>query len=108
MGYFKDEREIKRVELPSNPEYWVDLYTDLEWREQKAFMNMDEDGNPDMEVSANKLLEKTIVDWNLDNEAGEKLPITAENIDRMQGQDVLFIAGQIGASNVEAEEKRKK
>lgn len=106
-GYFKEGRATKRVNLPSDDKYWVELYTDIKWGQTKHALQLKEDGGIDLVISADKLLNMLIVSWNLDNEKGEVLPITVENIDRLEPADALFLARESGADEAKAAESKK-
>jgi hypothetical protein len=107
MGYFKEGRATKRVKLPSNAKYWVELYTDIKWGQTKHALQLKEDGGIDLVMSADKLLEMLIVNWNLDDEKGEVLPITVDNIDRLEPADALFLARESGAEEAQAKDSKK-
>lgn len=107
MGYFKDAREKKRVTLPSDPKYWVEIYTDFQWGQSKQALTVNENGNIDMIISADKLLNMIIVDWNLTDEKGEKVPVNPENIDRLQPGDALHLSKFVNAERVDQQESKK-
>jgi len=107
MPYFKEGRSTRKVKLPSAPEYEVEIYTDIKWGETKHTLVLQEDGSVDMVMSADKLLSMLIISWNLDNEKGEVLPITPENIDRLEPADALFLAREAGADEASAKQAKK-
>lgn len=107
MAYFKEGRETRKVKLPSDEKYEVTIYTDIKWGQTKHALSMDESGNIDMIISADKLLSMLIVEWNLDNEKGEILPITPENIDRLEPEDALFLTREAGADEAKATVSKK-
>lgn len=107
MPYFKEGRSTRKVKLPSAPEYEVEIFTDIKWGQTKHSLTLLEDGSVDMVMSADKLLSMLIVSWNLDDEKGEVLPITPENIDRLEPADALFIAKEAGADEAVAAESKK-
>lgn len=107
MAYFKEGRSTRKVKLPSNPQYEVEIFTDIKWGETKHTLTLNEDGSIDMVMSADKLLAMLIISWNLDNEAGEVLPITPENIDRLDPGDALYLAKEAGADEAAASAAKK-
>ena len=108
MGYFKEGRKTKRVELLSDSKYWVEVYTDILWGESKDSLTVDESGTVISQfVSAGKMLPKIIVDWNLDDENGKKVEITAENIDLLKPEDAIYIATQAGQDEEQSTEAKK-
>lgn len=107
MGYFKEGRETIKVNLPSNEDYWVEVYTDIQWGQSKHALHVDSAGNVDMMLSADKLLSMLIIDWNLDDDKSEKQPITPENIDRLDPADALFIINKAGGDKVKIERAKK-
>jgi len=107
MGYFKEGRATKRVKLPSDAKYWVELYTDIKWGQTKHALKLDAEGGIDLVISADKLLNMLIVSWNLDDEAGKVLDITVENIDRLEPADALFLARESGAEEANSAKAKK-
>lgn len=110
MSYFKGARETKRINLPSDPNYWVELYIDQKWGEGKKYLRPGEDGdfNDSITVNASRFLASVIVDWNLDGPDGKKMPITEENIDLLDQIDGLALIKLTGNSTEVAEEKKSK
>lgn len=107
MGYFKEGRATKRVKLPSDAKYWVELYTDIKWGQTKHALKLDESGGIDLVISADKLLNMLIVSWNLDDEAGKVLEINVDNIDRLEPADALFLARESGAEEANSKQAKK-
>lgn len=107
MPYFKEGRETRKVKLPSAPEYEVEIYTDIKWGETKHTLTVNADGSIDMVMSADKLLSMLIISWNLDDEKGDVLPITPENIDRLEPADALYLAREAGADEAAAKTTKK-
>lgn len=107
MGYFKEGRSTRKVNLPSAPQYEVEIFTDIKWGETKHTLVLLEDGSVDMVLSADKLLAMLIVSWNLDDEKGVVLPVTPENIDKLAPEDALFIAKEAGADEAVAAKSKK-
>jgi len=107
MAYFKEGRSTRKVQLLSDPKYEVTIYTDIKWGQTKHALSMNDDGSIDMVMSADKLLSMLILEWNLDNEAGEILPITQDNIDRLEPEDALHITREAGADEVAAADTKK-
>lgn len=107
MPYFKDNRETRKIELLSDKSYWVEIYSDIKWGQSKNSLTLKEDGTIDLVLSADKLLTMLIVAWNLDDEKGNVLPITPENIDRLEPEDALFICKEAGADEATAKASKK-
>lgn len=107
MAYFKEGRSKRKVKLPSNDKYWVEIFTDIKWGQSKHALTMREDGSIDMILSADKLLLMLIVDWNLDLKEGVKAEITEENIDMLDPSDALFLCKEAGADEATAEDTKK-
>lgn len=107
MPYFKEGRSKRKVKLPSNSEYWVEIFTDIKWGQSKHALTMREDGSIDMILSADKLLLMLIVDWNLDGANGEKAEITEENIDMLDPGDALYLCKEAGADEATAADAKK-
>lgn len=107
MGYFKEGRTKRRIKLPSDENYWVEVYTDVKWGQSKQALTVTEDGKIDMVISADKLLNMLIVDWNLDDEKGEKVEINQDNIDRLDPADALYLCKEAGADEATAKEAKK-
>ncbi len=105
MGYFK-ETELKKLPLTSNPEYWVEIVTDLKYGDLKSFATLGQDGAVDFGASADVFLTTVIKNWNLDDEAGTILPVTPENINKLEQADALMILNEAG-NLVETEDQKK-
>lgn len=103
MAYFKETRERKQLKLPSDENYWVKVTTDLRYGERKHVVAFQE-GGVDITQSVDNLMKTLIVEWNLDDEQGEVLPITPENIDRLTEEDAAFIINQV-AETIEKKDK---
>lgn len=104
MGYFK-EQELKRVAL-SDPSYWVDIVPDLQWKDLKKFASLGDDGNLEFSSRGDLFLSTVIQAWNLDNEAGEIVPINSDNIDLLKKDDILLIINEAGGL-VESDQAKK-
>lgn len=107
MGYFEASKGTRKVKLPSNDKYWVELAGDIKWGVSKHSLSVDGEGNVDMVMSADKLLRMLIKDWNLDDEQGNKAPITEEWIDRLEPSDAMYLVKEAGGDQVEAAEAKK-
>lgn len=107
MGYFQTTRTTKKVKLPSNPDFWVEIFTDIKWGESKHFMQIKDDGSIDMVASADQFLLHLIQQWNLTGEDDEVVPVTQENIDLLERDDALLLVKEAGG-DAEAAEAGKK
>lgn len=104
MPYLKSTAvETDRLTLPSNGEYYVLMKKRAEYGDslaaQSAMVKIETNGNgqakvsePDSAASVRTLVSRLIVDWNLDDENGQKLPITPEMVDKLDPQDGNFLA----------------
>ena len=102
MSYFTSIRPTKKIEL-SDPAYWVEVYSAVTYKEQKALASISELSNSQ---AADELFKSLIVSWNLDNEAGDVVPITPENLDLLSGQDSEIIMTALTDSLGSATEKK--
>jgi len=105
MGYFTDT-PIKRVELPSDKAYWVDVQTDFTWGAIKKLGDIDNEGQVSFETTGDKFLLMAIKSWNLDDADGNIVEINSENIDRLKRDDVLAIIDMASGSIVDEEAKK--
>lgn len=103
MGYGKP-KEIKIV-LPSDKKYWVKVRAGIPYGELKNFGQFGGDGG--WLPTEQKLL-MSIVAWNLDDDDGKVLPITAENVDLLQESDVIAIGDVINPNRGQDEEELQK
>lgn len=101
MSYFTSERPTTKVEL-TNPAYWVEIYSAITYKEQKALATLGENTNAQ---TADELLKAMIVSWNLDDESGNVVPITNENMDLLEGKDSEIIISAISGTLGTAEKK---
>ena len=88
MPVYKDFRKIKEVSLPSVPDSKIQIFntilagdTDLVMKEESDF------------AKGLALLAILIKDWNLTDEAGNKLPIK-ESLKRFSLEDVTYLLNQ--------------
>lgn len=104
MGYIKND-EIKEIKL-SDPNYWVKVKTSLKWGDLKKFAAVSQGGDVDFATSATLFLESIIVEWNLDDDAGNIVPITAEILDKLDQADAIKILNSTDGL-VETETQKK-
>ena len=107
MPYFKDGRETRKVTLPTNKEYWVEIYLGIRWGETKHSLQLKEDGDVDMVMSADKMLMMIVKDWNLDGPDGKVAEINEANMDMLEPADALFLIKAAGADEATAKEAKK-
>jgi len=105
MSYFKAQ-ELKKITLLSDKKYWIEVIADLKYGDIKAFANVSQDGNIDFAARADVFLQTVIKNWNLDDEDGNVLPVTPENIDKLAQADAVMILEAAG-SLVESDEQKK-
>lgn len=98
MGYFSENQETKRVKLPSDKsgKYWVEVKTRLLYGDTKSGSVVTDKNTPDVVAAVDRVLEVGIVAWNLDDNEGNVLEVTPENINRLDQQDASFLVDQIG------------
>lgn len=114
MPYLK-KRAAEKVSLPTDPDYYVLWRTNVTYGEIKAVakglpQTKPDDAESQQERSAaiaDRMLLLYIEDWNLDDEAGKKLPVTAESLNQMDGDDIAFLSKRLNADNEQKEEERK-
>lgn len=107
MGYFKGATEPKVIQLPSNPDYWVKVATDIRWGLSKQALQVGENGELDMIMSADRMLLNLIQEWNLDDDSGNIMPITQENIDKLDANDAISIITIATEERAEIDTKKK-
>lgn len=104
-------RPTKRVKLPSNKKFWVDIYTTKNWADRKALRDVGLQDGDTLIVAADLAFKLFIADWNLDDAASNKLPLTQESYDLLAGEDIDVIMDALApiiAPPSEAEEEAKK
>lgn len=91
------KRETKRIKLPSNGKFWVDIYTKFSWGDRKALRALILEGNDDQyfTVSSDRMALRLIADWNIDDAAGVVLEVTQENLDSLDEDDMQAILDAI-------------
>lgn len=104
-GYFKDQT-LKKLTLPTNVKYWVEILTDLRYGDIKKFATASQEGQVDFATNADIFLQTVVKNWNLDDDQGHVLEITAANLDRLEKDDVLAIINEAGGL-VESEAEKK-
>lgn len=107
MPYFKEGRTSRKVKLPTNPEYWVEIYEGIQWGQTKHSLTLDEEGNVDMVMSADKMLMMIVKDWNLDLPDGKIAEINEANMDLLEPADALFLIKEAGADKATANKQKK-
>ena len=94
MSYFSNQRPTRKVEL-TDPAYWVEIYTSVTYKEQKALATISEVSNTQ---AADELFKSLIVSWNLDDESGVIVPVTQESLDLLSNKDSEIIMTAITES----------
>ena len=107
MPYFKEGRETRKVKLPSNAEYWVEIYLGIKWGQTKHSLLLKEDGEVDMVLSADKMLMMIVKDWNLDGPDGKVAEINEANMDLLEPADALYLIKEAGADKATADKQKK-
>lgn len=111
MPYFRVV-EYDQLTLPTNKDYWVKMkkrgeYGDRRAAQDKMITMQVTDGevvaeSPDGTVLTRSevgtynttLIQRMIVEWNLDGPDGQVQPITPENIDKLDPEDGDFLAAE--------------
>lgn len=106
MAYFA-ESPLKRVILPSNPLYWVDLATDFNYGDSKKLALAQTGDSSDTTMAANLFLLTVIKAWNLDDATGQVVGITQDSIDMLSRDDAIFLLNEASATVTEEESKKK-
>lgn len=104
MGYFK-EKETERVTFETDPKYWVEISLDMTWADMKRISEISDSG--EVTYKLDSMLESSIVEWNLDDDNGNVLPITMENIDKLRRADIEKIVTIIGGKVKEPTKAKK-
>lgn len=107
MAYFKEGRATRKVTLPTNKDYWVEIYLGIKWGQTKHSMVLNEAGEVDMVLSADKMLMMIVKDWNLDGPDGKVAEITEENMDMLEPADALYLIKESGADEATAKQAKK-
>lgn len=94
MGYFSANRPTEKVTLTSDPEKWIEVYTDLRYGDIKQIATESGDGDSNI-VAADHILKLLIVSWNLDDDSGVIVPITTEAIDQLRKEDAEIILNRV-------------
>lgn len=105
MAYF-NERETKKVLLPSNNEYWVEVYTDIEYGDVMKSGAVRKDGTPDLVASGSRILIQMIRAWNLDDKDGIK-EINEESVGRLSQRDAQAILDSMNDVEVDDATQKK-
>lgn len=109
MGYFKsdDQLKTKKVTLPSNKEYWVEVKTEVYYGDTIKAGAIRQDGTPDLVASGTGMLQQMIVAWNLDDDAGNVLEVNKDNIYKLNQKDAMAIINALNDVEVETPAEKK-
>lgn len=102
MAYLTAERETTTIQLPSDNNYWIKFYKTLDYGDTKKLSSAA--SGEDIEVG-DAIFKSMICEWNLDDEQGNVLPITSENIDRLRASDAQAVMNAISEAMPVAEKK---
>ena len=102
MGYTRP-LETDTLALPSGPEYTVTLKQKASFGDQRAAQSAmlkvsaatGEVSDPEWGAYLGVLLSRMIVSWSLTDENDQPLPVTVENIDRLEPEDGQFLAAEV-------------
>lgn len=92
MPVLKDFRQTREITLPGYPDSKVVIYHSLLAKDTDLVVDMQEDMKPSKVLL---VLPKLIKEWNFTNEDGSPTPITAENVNLLQDDDIKFIVEQV-------------
>jgi hypothetical protein len=101
MPQFKEQRTIKKVNLPQIEGAEVELYNTLLWGDVESLYGEE---SSDLQKGT-KALVKLIKDWNLTDEKGEKLPITEETLKKFRFDVVNHLLQETDFSKLGANAK---
>ena len=96
-------KETDRIDLGDG--YWVDIKRRMSYGDQQKlvahFIKFGDPKNPDIDLSSGNivLLELNIVDWNLVDESGKKVPVSREAIEQLEPEVANKIAEEINRRN---------
>lgn len=91
----------KRVTLPSDANYWVELGTEFTYGDIKNI-----GGDVSGVEATDKFLQIAIKAWNLDGEDGNVLEITPDNIDVLKQEDVVALVDALNEEVATAASKK--
>lgn len=99
MSYF-EEKNLKRLTLPSDPDAWVDIRTKLRWQDAKALAALtDDEGNVANEIEASdKMVLAVVAAWSLAEADGTPAPIDLDHINKLLNDDLAHILNQATAA----------
>jgi hypothetical protein len=98
LGYVKTF-ETDTLTLPSDPQYTVTIKRKASFGDQRAAQSamLKVDGatgalsDPEWGAYIGSLMTRLIVNWNITDESDQPLPITLENIDKLEPADGQFL-----------------
>jgi len=92
MPVLKDFRHTKEITLPGYADSRVVIFHSLLAKDTDLVVDMQQDMKPSKVLL---VLPKLIKEWNFTNEDGSPTPITAENINLLEDEDIKFIVEQV-------------
>lgn len=104
MGYFTS-LPPEKISL-DNPEYWVEIKSDIKYGEAKEFISVTQDGKINQSAALDAFLKTVIVAWNLDDGDGNIVPIDEEHINQLSQKDAITIIQKAGAL-VQGDQEKK-
>ncbi len=97
---FKSERPTKKLKLPTMPESEIEMYQQMTAGELFDFTAIPDQQRIGIAVAS------MIKSWNLVDEKGQPIAITAENIRALPLQDGVFLVAESGLRNINDELKK--
>jgi len=97
MPKYTSKRNLKTVSLPSTEDSEVSIYTNLVYGEVEQIYSSDK---TDLGKAIDVLV-ALITSWNLTDENGLALPITAETLKKFDISDVSFLLSQTDFADAE-------
>lgn len=111
MGYVASYSGTEKVTLPSNSAYWVELRKCLSRAQlqqaeallSQATVDMNGKGTvkPDIIAYRNTMMLYSLASWNLDDEAGNVLPINPSTVGILSGPDFDAVYKRVDELNKE-------
>jgi len=123
MGYKSTYADVEKIQL-THPDYWVQIKTCLSRgalgkaegaltrasvKQGETEQDADVSMAPDISEYRDLMVLGSIITWNLDDDRGQVLPITLENVGELSGPDFALVYARVDALNspMKPEEEKK-
>lgn len=90
MAKFKSQRTTTKINLLTIPDAEIDVYDNFLAGDIEIIAN-----EQNKATQSFLIVKQIIADWNLEDESGKKLPITIENIKKLDITDFNHIVGKV-------------